>query len=525
MGGKNNMTIEQIKEILKKRNYRKLLHNKESLLFAFVPNARDFNEAVFMLKNNIDQIPQCAYNSCQNRVPFRHYASGNQFYPKGCCEDHTKRINNVEKHGVENVSQLENIKEKKKETTFKNHGVSNPKQNKNIAQKIKNTMQTKYGGFGLGGNLKEKIESACVEKFGVANPMHSVHHKIKLQKTLYDKIVDRLSNFVKPKFTFAEYLGSHAKQEWQCVVCCTVFEGKIDNGAVPRCPHCYPNQKMSYGEMDLFNALDVIDKIQGDWSILKTHELDIYIPSKKIAIEFNGIYWHSERNGKHKDYHLNKTEACEKKGIQLIHVFESEWYFQKEILQSLINAKLGIFEKRIYARNCNIEQISKKEKNIFLEKNHLQGNDKSSIHIGLFYNNALVAVMTFGNSRYNKKYEYEMHRFCTKIGHQIIGGASKLWSYFVKHHDPNSVITYADRRYSDGTFYEKIGFEKIQTSKPNYFIIANGKLQSRLNWQKHLLIKKLKNNYDKNLTEWENIQLSGYDRIWDCGNYVFGWKK
>jgi ABC-type Fe3+-citrate transport system substrate-binding protein len=87
------------------------------------------------------------------------------------------------------------------------------------------------------------------------------------------------------------------------------------------------------------------------------------------------------------------------------------------------------------------------------------------------------------------------------------------------------VITYADRRYSDGTFYEKIGFEKIQTSKPNYFIIANGKLQSRLNWQKHLLIKKLKNNYDKNLTEWENIQLSGYDRIWDCGNYVFGWKK
>ena len=153
---------------------------------------------------------------------------------------------------------------------------------------------------------------------------------------------------------------------------------------------------------------------------------------------------------------------------------------------------MGIFEKRIYARNCIVKSIPSEIKNEFLDKNHLQGNDKSCICLGLFYDDELVSIMTFGNSRYNKNYQYEMHRFCTKIGYQIIGGASKLWSYFVKNHNPKSVITYADRRYSDGTFYSKIGFKKIGISKPNYFYFKNTiNLLSRLNFQKNKLSVKL----------------------------------
>ena len=114
-----------------------------------------------------------------------------------------------------------------------------------------------------------------------------------------------------------------------------------------------------------------------------------------------------------------------------------------------------------------------------------------------------------------------MHRYCSKIGYQIIGGTSKMLSYFIKKYKPTSIITYADKRYSDGKFYEKIGFKKTNLSKPNYFYFkGNSGLMSRIQFQKHKLKDKL-DIFNPELTEWENMQLNGYDRIWDCGNFVF----
>jgi hypothetical protein len=156
---------------------------------------------------------------------------------------------------------------------------------------------------------------------------------------------------------------------------------------------------------------------------------------------------------------------------------------------------------------------------------HIQGKDKSSIKLGLFYQNELVSVMTFGKSRYNKKYQYEMYRFCNKKEHQIVGGAGKLWMYFVRTFNPVSVVTYADRRYSNGKLYENLGFITVGVSSPNYFYFKKGTilLMSRIQFQKHKLKNMLK-IFDSNMTEWENMQNNGYDRIWDCGNYVFEWE-
>lgn len=518
------LTKNDILQILKNRQYLKKLKVYENEIISMVSFSETFEEAIFCIKNEIDYKPKCQYVGCSNDVPFRYYSNSKQFYPTGCCEDHTKKVNNLKKYGVENVSQLDTIQKKKESTTFKNYGVKNPKQNKIIAEKIKKTMQEKYNGFGKQGILRNKIESTCVDRFGTINPMQSEMHKQTLVKVLFDKIVNRLSDFVTPSFTFEDYQGSTAKQEWVCNKCSTIFEGKIDNGSIPRCPTCFPNQKMSYGEIDLFNSLDEYDKIQGDWTVLKNKELDIYIPSKKIAIEFNGIFWHSELQGKDRNYHLKKTERCLEIGIQLIHIFETEWYYQKEIVKSIIYAKLGKFEKRLFARHCQIKEITSKDKNVFLRENHLQGEDNSGVKVGLFYNDELVSVMTFGHSRYNKNYQYEMHRFCNKLGYQIIGGASKLFKYFLRMYDPQSIITYSDRRYSDGSFYEKIGFTKIGVSPPNFFIINKGKLESRKSWQKHLQKEKL-SNFNPALTAWENMQVNGYDRIWDCGNYKFEWIK
>ena len=495
------MNIDTIKAILKKRNHKKLLKPKEKEIMDLVPFAETFEEALFCIKNNIKEQPICPYPNCQEKIPHRCY-SGLGFYPKGCCENHTKKLNNLEKYNVENVSQLDEIKKKKEATTFKNYGVSNPKQSKEISEKIKNTMERKYGGFGTKGILKDKIEQTCLERFGSTNPMKSIKNQKTLTKTLFDKIVERVSSYVEPNFTFEEYQGSSAKQEWKCINCSTIFEGKIDDGSIPRCPVCFPNQKRSYGEIDLFNFIDIPDKIQSDWTVLGKQELDIFIPSKNLAIEFNGIYWHSEARGKDENYHLNKTIKCEEKGIELIHVFETEWNEKLEIIKSIINKKLGNFKTTISSEDCEINEIDSETKNLFLEENHLQGEVESSINLGLFYKDNLVSVIAFNKIENN----YSLERFIDKINYNVVNSLESLFNYFVLEYKPQKVILYLDRRFPDSSKYEKIGFKKTETNPPNFFIINKSKIEK----------------FNSKLA-WESFKLNGYDRIWDCGNCKFEW--
>jgi len=454
-------------------------------------------------------------------------------YNAGCSTNHSRIQTHRLKYGVDNSSQSDKIKEKKKITTIKNYGVTHNSQTSIIKEKKKKTNLEKYGVENVQQNLivRKKTIETCNKLFGGNTPMS--HSKIKQKnrdtfiKSFFNKKVKSLSSIVKPLFSIDDYVSTDTVYEWQCMKCNNIFESHLQDGRIPRCYDCYPsmNTGVSKGEIEIFDMIDSDHKIQSDRTILNGKELDIYIPDKNIAIEFNGIYWHSELNGKDKNYHLNKTQQCKKKGIQLIHIFETEWYEKQKVVQSLIYAKLGQFEKRIYGRKTEVKVITIKRANQFLEENHLQGQDKSSVKLGLFYDDELVTIMTFGKSRYNKNYQYEMHRFCSKLGYQIIGGASKLWKYFINHYKPKSVITYADRRYSDGTIYEKIGFNKLRESKPNYFYFKGSSgLMSRIAWQKHKLSDKL-DIFDNNLTAWENMQINGYNRIYDSGNYEFGWKE
>ena len=262
--------------------------------------------------------------------------------------------------------------------------------------------------------------------------------------------------------------------------------------------------------------------IKNSRSIISPLELDFYMPDDNLAIEINGLYWHSELYGINKNYHLNKTRLCKEKGIQLLHIFENEIYDEKifKIWKSIIRNKLGKSSK-IFARKCEIKEVSSKETRNFLDMNHLQGNCPSSINLGLFYNDELVSLMTFGKSRYNKKIDWELLRFCNKLNYSVVGGASRLFKYFLKKYD-GSVISYADMRRSDGGLYRNLGFELSHKSGPNYWYFKNNniELESRIMYQKHKLKNKLK-IFDKNLTEWENMQLNGYNRIFDCGNQVW----
>ena len=348
-----------------------------------------------------------------------------------------------------------------------------------------------------------------------------------------------IKDYVVPLFDDNEYEGLRGDKiyKWKCVKCGNVFEQKLYTSSpfeltsiteyLPRCLNCYPSfVGTSILEKSIVSFINEIYDgkiIENDRSILSPLELDIVIPEKKIAIEFNGIYWHSEQMKNDQKYHLNKTLKCEEVGYKLIHIWEYDWInpVKQNILKEKIKALLGVEQTKIYARKCEIKEIDSKIKNEFLNKHHIQGEDKSKVKVGLFHENELVAVMTFGKPRFNKNYEYELIRYATKSGYQVLGGAGKLLSYFERNYNPKNIITYADRSYSQGNMYKQIGFKYYSQTTPNYNWVKGSFIISRYQSQKHRLKLILGEKFNKNSSESENMLNNGYFKIYDCGNLIF----
>jgi hypothetical protein len=251
-------------------------------------------------------------------------------------------------------------------------------------------------------------------------------------------------------------------------------------------------------------------------------ELDFYFKDKGIAFEINGLRYHTQfLGGKGMSYHLNKTKECEKLGIQLYHINEDEIVHDEKIVVSKLNS---IFKKNkisIYGRKCGVRLIDNKIKKSFLDKYHLLKNDSSSIKLGLFYNNRITSIMTF--KKENQNNEWVLNRYCCNFHFNVIGGAGKLLKYFERNYKPHKITTFADKRWSNGDMYYKLGFNLTETNPPNYRVttgrypyVTIDKRQFR-----HKYIKNRFENYDKNLTEWENLKNNGYDIIWDCGKLKF----
>lgn len=293
------------------------------------------------------------------------------------------------------------------------------------------------------------------------------------------------------------------------------------------CPNC----KISNMQNDLYDFISNITSFKiyrNTKSIITPMELDIFIPEKNLAIELDGLYWHSEQCLKQRiknprTYHLKKTKLCEENGIRLIHIFEDEWVHKQEIVKNRIKHLLGIYDNRIGGRQVKIKEINSDIKNNFLNQYHIQGTDKSSIKLGAFYKNRLIAVMTFSKprialgSKNNNIDEYELSRFATVSNTSTPGMANKMFSHFIKNYNTNKIYSYSDKRWNTGRLYEEIGMIFSKETQPNYWYIDNQNRFHRFNYRKSLLKNKLE-NFNLDLTEYENMLSNGYDRIWDCGN-------
>lgn len=284
----------------------------------------------------------------------------------------------------------------------------------------------------------------------------------------------------------------------------------------------------SNGEEQLAGFLSTITNIQQhNKSIINPYEIDIYIPDKKLAIEYNGLYWHSELH-KDKYYHQQKTIDCAKKGIRLIHIFEDEWINNNDKIKDFLYNIINTNKETIGARNTYIKQVDDSEYVEFVNRYHLKGSRGAEIKLGCYLNenNELLGIMSFGKPRFNNNYQYELVRLCWKSGIAVIGGTEKMFNYFVNKYDPYSVITYSDIAKFTGNVYTKIGFEPIQPNpitEPNYIWSDGENTISRYQTQKHKLIEQGLGT--ENQTEDDIMHNRGFFKVYDSGNIKLSWKR
>ena len=240
-------------------------------------------------------------------------------------------------------------------------------------------------------------------------------------------------------------------------------------------------------------------------------ELDIYIPKKNLAIEFDGCYWHSKL-WKDNHYHQNKSKECLSKNIRLIHIYEDEWIYKRDIVKDIIKSALGVFENKIYARDCIIKKVDKQTyKNMC--QYHLQGYSPAQIILGLYYQDQLIQLASFSKSRYDKNYEYEWIRGVQLPNYQIIGGTSKLFKYFIKNYNPESIICYSDFNKFSGNSYKNCGFTLDKITTPDmWFNEINGLKRINRQPSKHQLTKSLVESGDL-------LEMHG------AGNMKWVWRK
>lgn len=489
---------------------------------------------------------------CGKPTSFDKFYNG---YKKACCKECSNKLTvskgaktKEEKYG----SATYNNPEKNRETLIRNHGASNYRN----VEKAKQTKLERYGNPNYNNLSKYKL--SCKARWGVDNPMKvdSVKASIRQNnlkkygvewasqiksardkqrqnkqdrflKSIYEE--NLFGDDIEVMFSPEDYLknGRNFNYKYKCKKCGEEFTWNlIKTSSKPYCKACNPSEVSPFSkeELELFDFLRSIYNgpiYHNDRKLIAPLEVDFYLPEKNVAIEYNGLYWHSEI-WKDKNYHLNKTKMCEAKGVRLIHIFEDEWVEKRNLIESIIRASLGIFDRSIGARKCVVREVSKEDSKVFLNENHLQGYVYAKYSYGLYYKEELVSLLTFNSPRYSKDYDYELLRFVNKKECNIIGGFSKLLKAFRKEH-LGSILTYSDRRLFSGNVYRNNGFSELTPTNPDYWYVnfrENKGRESRLRFQKKKLLERFGESLS-NLTEKEIANSKGYYQIYGCGNWKF----
>lgn len=503
---------------------------------------------------------------CGNSLPLTKTGKLAKFCSRSCRSTfhstntiNKRKLTNVAKYGVDNPMKSREVTNRRDEANLKKYGVKHPFSLKEVRAKQQATMvdlygvpfatqspifrnkqqvswEANYNGHPWSNvDVRLKRDTTMNERYGVSHPIQSESIQAKIKSTnllKYGSENPMKSLEVQNKLSVTKMgadafsiLSDKALLEHELTILSPyALSTKLQVHYKTLCAYLkkYDMYSTSHTriEQDILSILDAanIEYVVNSRSIIPPQELDIFIPSMNKAIECNGSYWHAELQGRGRSYHLKKLEQCNKKGISLFFVWEHLLLLNRDLLLSRLTNFLGINPRRLYARNTTVKEITSNEKKLFIDSNHLQKDVSSKHNYGLFLDNELVSVMTFSKPRFNKTCEFEMIRFCSKCGVSVVGGASKLFTYFTKLNPTSLIVSYSDNQYGNGNLYRILGFTTSGKSKPCYQYTINYLVfENRVKYQKHKLEKVLP-IFDTNLSEWENMKNNGYDRIWDCGS-------
>lgn len=513
----------------KEKNLKKSYPEIYQLILSFCTGELEglpFKQKIWHFINNKREIVKCV--NCDTPLKFKRTINEGygSYCSLPCANKSAERIERIKETNISRYGGLvptcsDEIKAKAIQTSIKNHGVDNIFKKK---QYIKDKIFEKYGVYNTSklDVIKNKIRETCIRKYSVSTPLLLDHVRDSANEYKRENFLAKNKNYEILNYDKSE-LTIH------CHVCSNDYKivrslfNYRNNANVNPCTICNPvNDLSSIKEKELTEIINSfgLEIKKNDREILSGKEVDILVPDKRIAIEFNGLFYHSDIFVDD-DYHLKKTQSAKENGYRLIHIFEDEWIYKKEIVISRLKNVLGLTNNKIFARKCAVKEIDSKTKSKFLIENHIQGDAKSSTNLGLFHDGNLVSVMTFSKGRLatkGLKNEYELVRFCNQLDTHVTGGASKLLNYFIRNFRPKEIISYADARWSDGNMYQKLGFELIRKSQPNYFYVIRNRRIHRFNYRKDILVGK---GLNPNKSERTLTKELGLYRIYDCGSYVF----
>jgi hypothetical protein len=521
---------KELEIMITRRNvsyYKKLGYNTHKINEKIFVNIADVNK-------NSHQYITAICDICGSETTLmihKYYRNFNRQNYYGCKKCSRLKFRNTcnATFGFDNPMKDSDIKMKVENSNILKYGVKSTLLDPKTLVKIKNTKINKYGSAEVlsCNDIRNKGKITLLKKYGVDHYSKSKEFNIQMfdiwKHDTVKRLIDKnIQNYIiKNDKTIDIYCDKC--QQYYNITYKNIYQRMMNNHTL--CTLCNP-MKCGFSGKEL-QLLEFIENnydgvIIRNEKIIKPYEIDIYLPEINLGIEFNGIYWHSDLY-KDKNYHKMKSDMCNDIGLQLIHIWESDWIFKEDIIKSMLLNKLKKNPNKIYARKCEIKNITDNNLiKVFLEDNHLQGFINSSIKLGLFHNNELVSLMIFGKKRFakQKKYgEYEMLRFCNKKYTNVVGGSSKLFKFFLIEYKPEGIISYADRSYSNGGLYETLGFTKQKNSVPGYsYYNSNLEKFNRFVFRKSELIKK---GYDINKTEDEIMNELGYFRVYNSGNLKY----
>lgn len=517
----------------------------------------NFSQRLYHYINKLTNYPICDYCGVYNKR-WKSFTTG---YKVGCCRgcsislsrpksNITRRNNAIEKWGVDHTSKVDEVKKKVEKTNLERYGckapamnrdikdkmletnrikfgVDYPLQNEKIYKKYKETIEFKYGVDNLMKSdlVKNNVRNTNLRRYGVESYSSTDTFKNKLSELFYNRSLGMVPDHIERLEIIDNDFRINCKNcGEESLINRSLFYLRLNRYKTDVCLNCNPlyNNFVSSHEQKLSKFLKV-NNINHICSYRDNYELDILLPNFNIGIEVNGTYWHSELF-KDKDYHIKKKEYFKERGIDVIQIWEDDWLYKQDIVKSIILSRLNKSNRKIWARKCDIRVVSIEETKEFLDVNHLQGYVASSIKYGLYQNDELLCLSTFSKRKFIKNNDWELVRFCNKLGVNVVGGFSKLLKYFTTNNKFESITSYAkcDITSIDSNVYLKNGFNYDSFTGVGYFWCKGLNRFNRYNFRKDKLVKM---GYGSNKTESEIMYGLKFFKCFDSGNYKYVYTK